>query len=571
VEVILEKESGTAILTGAKSVQWYKFDIMAPEFPMEFESCWFNQTNPHECPYLSEGDEYLYSSPRKRLVEKCLDCPAFQRDLTSLPDDSPFRSIITILREEYREQRGHLTSISSFLSSKSREIKFLHELSQVLQTSMELDEVLSVAMTAITSGKGFGMNRAFLLMTDRERKILHGYIGVGPRNYEEAWRIWDEVDRSNFSLAELSRQFYKSKILSERAKFQDILEQLTVSRDDKNHIFNRALNDRRAILVEDAFNDPDVDPRLSAVLGVNHFLVMPLISRNRSIGVLLTDNFVTNKPITPRDVQSLQTFAFPVAFAIERASLYERLQEEVEKQTLANLKLQEQQELIVKMEKMAVVGRITASIAHSIRNPLAAIGGFVRALQKNSINMEQKSHYLENIAAEARNLENVLDEVLYYSDSLHPVMDYWDLNHLVTSVTSEARQTLAGLNITLGLDADLPAAWLDYKQISYCLKTVINHVANRQSGIDRIAIDTHREDESLFICVSDNGQPFSDGVTEAMTTPFTAIEDLGLGIGLPLCKVILERHGSSFVIENCPEGGSRYCIIIQQKRGGGDI
>jgi signal transduction histidine kinase len=434
---------------------------------------------------------------------------------------------------------------------------------------MELDEVLSVAMTAITSGKGFGMNRAFLLMTDRERKSLQGYIGVGPRNYEEAWRIWDEVDRSNFSLTELSKQFYKTKITAEKAKFQDILEQLTVSRDDENHIFNRALKERRPILVESARNDPTVDPRLTTILGVDHFLVMPLISRNRSIGILLADNFVSNKPITPRDMQSLQTFAFPVAFAIERASLYERLQEEVEKQTEANQKLQEQQALIVRMEKMAVVGRITASIAHSIRNPLAAIGGYARALLKNSTNLEQKRGYLEQIVAEASQLDDVLDEVLNYSESLHPVKDYWDVNQLVEGVATEMKGVLdrEGIALVLRLAGDLPAAWLDYKQIAYCLRTVINHVAINEPQVNRVEVETGRDGETVWVCVRDNGLPLTDELQEALTTPFAAIEKLGLGIGLPLCKVILERHGSSFVIEDLPEGGNRYCIILSQQKG----
>jgi signal transduction histidine kinase len=439
----------------------------------------------------------------------------------------------------------------------------------VLQTSMELDEVLSVAMTAITSGKGFGMNRAFLLMADRERRLLRGHIGVGPRNYEEAWRIWDEVDRSNFSLTELSREFYKSKITSEKAKFQDILEQLTVSRDDENHIFNRSLRERRPILVENASHNPDVDPRLTAILGVDHFLVMPLISRNRSIGILLADNFVSNKPITPRDMQSLQTFAFPVAFAIERASLYERLQEEVEKQTEANRKLQEQQELIVRMEKMAVVGRITASIAHSIRNPLAAIGGYARALLKNSSRLEEKRGYLEQIVAEAGQLDDVLDEVLNYSESLHPVMDYWDLNQLVEKVTAEMGALLEREEISLEmkLSQDLPVAWLDYKQISYCLKTVINHVAINQPQVSRIVVETSEDGELIRVCVSDNGLPLTAELMEALTTPFSAIEKIGVGIGLPLCKVILERHGSSFGIENRPEGGNRYCITLPHHKG----
>ncbi len=534
---------------------------------MGYDCCWFNQErNPLECPHIEEGEEYLYSSSRKRLVEKCIDCQFFQRDIASLPEDDPFRLIIITLREEYKEQKGHLQSLSSFLSSKSREIKFLHELSMVLQTSMELDEVLSVAMTAITSGKGFGMNRAFLLMVDRERNCLAGHLGVGPRNYEEAWRIWDEVDQSNFSLKELSREFYKKKITSEKSKFQDILEQLTVSLDDGGHIFNRALKERHPIHIENAFENPEVDPRLVQLLGVSHFLVMPLISRNRSVGVILADNFVTNKPISPRDMQSLQTFAFPVAFAIERASLYERVQEEVEKQTKANQKLQEQQNLIVKMEKMAVVGRITASIAHSIRNPLAAIGGFARLLLK-STDIIKKKEYLEFILNEAEHLDDVLDEVLNYSESLHPVMDCWDVNQLAIAATAEMVPRLEELHtaVDLRLAPDLPTAWLDYKQISYCLKTIINHVATHQPVVDRIEVEISLSGSCITLCINDHTVSLSAEMKSAMMTPFMEA-DLGQGIGLPLCRVILERHGSSLEITDRPGGGTKYCIILQQHK-----
>jgi len=535
---------------------------------MAYECCWFNQErSPLECPNIEEGEEYLYSSPRKRFVEKCIDCTWFQRDLATLPENDPFRLIINTLRDEYKEQKGHLQSMSAFLSSKSREIKFLHELSLVLQTSMELDEILSVAMTAITSGKGFGMNRAFLLMIDRERKYLVGHLGVGPRNYEEAWRIWDEVDQSNFSLTELSREFYKKKLTSERAKFQDILEQLTVSRDDTGHIFNRALQERHPIHVEHAFEDPQVDPKLAQILGVSRFLVMPLISRNRSVGVLLADNFVTNKPISPRDMQSLQTFAFPVAFAIERASLYERLRQEVDNQTQANRKLQEQQALIVKMEKMAVVGRITASIAHSIRNPLTAIGGFARSLLKSG-DLEKKKEYLEYILNEATHLDDVLEEVLNYSESQHPVMDCWDVNQLAIGVTAEMQPRLEEMHIAvdLRLAPELPTAWLDYKQIAYCLKTIINYVAANQSAVDRIEVATALNGDRILLCIYDNGSAMSAEIKQALLTPFTATETLGQGVGLPLCKIILERHGSSFEIDDRPEGGTQYCIVLQQQK-----
>jgi signal transduction histidine kinase len=539
---------------------------------MTYDCCWFNpERNPLECPNIEEGEEHLYASPRKRLVEKCIDCLWFQNDLNRLGEDNPFRIIITILRDEYREQKGYLQSLSSFLSSKSREIKFLHELSTVLQTSMELDEVLSVAMTAITSGKGFGMNRAFLLMVDREKEQLVGYLGVGPRNYEEAWHIWDEVDRRDFSLKELSRQFYESKLTVEKTKFHDVLQHLTVSRKDEGHIFNRALKERRPIMVENAYSNPAVDPKIAAALGVERFLIMPLISRNKSIGILLTDNFVTNKPISPRDIESLQTFAFPVSFAIERASLYEKLQVEIEKQIVTNRKLQEQQELIVRMEKMAVVGKITASIAHSIRNPLTMIGGYARSLLKSDT-MEEKKEYLGAILNEAKHLDEVLGEIISYSDSAHPVMDCWDLNQLTMAVAQEIQARLFEPYVTIDLNLmpDLPSVWLDYKQVFYCLRTIINHILENQPTADRIEITTYLDGEKTCLCVSDNGAPLPAEMKQALITPFMETETLGQGIGLPLCRIILERNGSSFSIEDRPEGGTRYCIILaQQKEGSG--
>jgi len=92
----------------------------------------------------------------------------------------PLVTLVNILASEMLDMKVRLESMDGFLNTKTREIRFLHELSTVLQTSMDLDEVLSVAMTAITAGKGFGMNRAFLLMCDKDQQYLRGYLGSVP-------------------------------------------------------------------------------------------------------------------------------------------------------------------------------------------------------------------------------------------------------------------------------------------------------------------------------------------------------------------------------------------------------
>ena len=178
------------------------------------------------------------------------------------------------------------------------------------------------------------------------------------------------------------------------------------------HLFITTLNEQKTRHIKNIYHEPGIDRWQAENLDCGELLMVPLISKNRRIGLLLADNIINGRPITAEDVQSIETFALPVSFAIERASLYERLQEELAKVTTANTQLREQQELIVRMEKMALVGKIASNIAHTIRNPLTIIGGFARSLMKNTSQEDTKRTYIESIIRETRRLEEVLQEVL---------------------------------------------------------------------------------------------------------------------------------------------------------------
>jgi len=539
------------------------------EVLVDWECCWTShEIPPGKCPNIFDGEEALCGMFKRRVLEKCIECPSFRKDLERLRQEAgPFAEVTPLLAAEVVNQKAQLSSLASFLNTKSREIRFLHELGTVLQTSMELDEVLSVALTAITAGQGFGMNRAFLLLVDKDAGILRGHLGIGPRDYDEAWRIWSEIDQRGANLESMAHDLQRSKLANEKAKFQDMLQALSVPLEDQEHIFNRALHERRPYLIENAYDNPLVDRRVAEVLGVDSFLVVPIISVYRRIGILLADNFVTRKPITPHDLQSIETFAFPVAFSIERASLYERVQEQVDKLTLANAKLKEQQELILKMEKMALIGRITSSIAHSIRNPLMIIGGFARSLLKSAPDADPKRDYLDTIVREAKQLEDALEEVLNYSDSLYPVVDRWDIKQLIQNVCSELQPMLDQRHIALafGFDDILPEILIDYKKIAYCVRTVVKSAAEAAQGVTAISIAAHGDQEAIYIEIFGNGDPLSSAQQDT-ATPFAATQELGSGLGLPLCKTILERYGNHFHIETPPGGGTKYTIRLLLNR-----
>jgi signal transduction histidine kinase len=537
---------------------------------MKWECCWTNEVVGSDgCPYIMDNEGELRFSLKRRLQEKCLECPRFDNDLNNLASTEPSLSrVLRYLTAEFLDQKRQIQYMAGFLNTRNREIQFLHEIGIVLQTSMELDEVLSVAMTAITAGKGFGLNRAFLLLTDDERQNLTGYLGVGPRSFQEAWQIWEEIGRSDSSLREMARHFHDTKLSSEKVKFQDILEQLTIPLSDHAHILNRALFNGKPVLVTDAFHNSDVDPELARILGVDTFLILPLLSRKRRIGVIIADNFITHKPITVQDMESMETLSFPVAFAIERASLYSRLHQELEKLTEANIKLKEQQELIVKMEKMALVGKITSSVAHSIRNPLMIIGGFARSLKKSMGENDPKRNYIESILAEARKLEDALTEVLGYADSLFPAMDIWNVNELAANVCGELKDKMEaqGIACSFDLEKSLPMAFIDYKQIAFCLRKIISNAMEAMPDGGAITVSTRMEEACMVLEIRDTSKTLTHSVRDFMSaSSFTDREQIS-ALSVSLCKMILEKNALSFQAEMSAEGGIRYTIKLPVKK-----
>jgi len=536
---------------------------------VDWECCWDRDiVAPGDCPNIKEGDEDLLVSRQRRILEKCCDCPNFKRDLNRFRESGhPLAPVFSLLYDDHQHQKTQIQSLVSFLDNKTLEVRFLHELGSVLQSSVDLEEVLSVALTAITAGKGFGMNRAFLLLVDREHAMLNGFLAIGPRNFEEACQAWDEIASNDMDLQTLAQNFRLNKLSSERAKFHDILEQLSTPLSAGDNLLNKALDGTHPLLIEDAFHHPDVTPGLAHLLGVDTFLLMPLHSRNRRIGLIIADNCITHRRITEEDMRSLETFTFPVAFAIERASLYDRLQVELNRVTEAGNKLREQQELIARMEKMALVGRITSSIAHTIRNPLMIIGGFARSMLKTTPATDPKRDFIESIVNETRQLEGVLDEVLNYSDSLYPTRDFWDVNQMIGAAIKDLQGILQQKGCECSFDPDpaLPHVYIDIKQFSYCVRTLIaNDIEGHGGGNIRIRVSGGTD--GIQVSIEDKGRTVTQEELDQILTPFAVAHDMGTGIGLALCRMMLEKQGIPFVVTAPPEGGITYTITLPTRK-----
>jgi signal transduction histidine kinase len=219
------------------------------------------------------------------------------------------------------------------------------------------------------------------------------------------------------------------------------------------------------------------------------------------------------------------------------------------------------------MEKMALVGRITSSIAHSIRNPLMIIGGFARSMLKSSPASDPKRDFIESIVSETRQLEVVLDEILNYSDSLYPTRDFWDVNQVVETAVRDVQEMLIqrGCQCSFEPNTTIPYAYIDIKQVSYCVRTLILNDIDGRTG-EKIRIQAAQHNGEIQISIEDSGRIVSQEELDSLLTPFAITHDLGTGLGLALCRTMLEKQDIPLIVIAPPEGGITYTITLPTRK-----
>jgi signal transduction histidine kinase len=191
------------------------------------------------------------------------------------------------------------------------------------------------------------------------------------------------------------------------------------------------------------------------------------------------------------------------------------------------------------------------------------IGGFARSMLRTTPQTDPKRDFIESIVSEARHLEGVLDEILNYSDSLYPTRDFWDVNQMLESVIKELQAVLQqkGGECRFTPDTSLPHAYMDIKQVSYCVRTLIANEIDGRNG-EQVEVRVAGLGDAIQVIIKDQGHTVSQEELDALLTPFAITQEMGTGIGLALCRTMLEKQGIPLAVSAPPEGGITYTITL---------
>ncbi|HMK55979.1 MAG TPA: PAS domain S-box protein [Dissulfurispiraceae bacterium] len=215
--------------------------------------------------------------------------------------------------------------IEKDLLRKNNELSRLLFISSTMRGTLELDRLLRMVLTAVTMGDGLGFNRAMLFLIEEGGRTIKGAMGVGPANHDEAWEIWSRLSMENKDIHTIMQEIELGPLRKD-SLMDRLCCGIEVTLDDDT-VLTRAVKEKRAFNIPDVRTEPLSDAVLIQQLGTMAYAVLPLISRNKVIGVLWVDNLYSRKPITDHDMNILKGFTDQIASAIENLRLFEHVTE----------------------------------------------------------------------------------------------------------------------------------------------------------------------------------------------------------------------------------------------------
>jgi len=216
-------------------------------------------------------------------------------------------------------------------------------------------------------------------------------------------------------------------------------------------------------------------------------------------------------------------------------------------------------------ENLVKMGRLSATVAHELKNPLVAIGGFTKRMEQTAVNPQTKN-YIKIVQSEVHRLERIVGDILVYSRKIDLDIEEFDLRKLVDEALELSNSCLCFnmISVTLRFGDDFKVQ-ADRDKIKQVLLNLISNSVQEMPEGGEIFVDTSESEKHVTLSVSDTGGGIPSDKRKKIFEPFYTLKKSGTGLGLPLCKKIMTAHGGDIFVGDS-ENGAVFTLILP-KRG----
>jgi two-component system sensor histidine kinase HydH len=443
------------------------------------------------------------------------------------------------------------TALSGSLAVAAQQLKeltLLYRFSNTMLSTIRLNKLTHLILTAITTGTPPIFERAMLFLLNEKAGVLQGMLGVtagvadglvlvgGEENsLSSRWDIGDEV-----IACQRSTDFC--------AKVQTV----RIENDDGCRILNQVILENRQMYITNAECMECNDCGFLKLFGIRSFAAAPLAARGKILGVIVVDNPLSDGAIKHETLHLLQLLANQAGMAIENSMLFNRLEE-------AHSSLRDARERIIHGERLAAIGEMAANLAHELKNPLITIGGFAGRLHKSLPCESGEYHYADTIVREVNRLEKMLADILAFSGKPSICYSNCHLEHILEECFENCKPTLEDRGVRLFSDMGA-CSWPilgDSHQLKQVFLNLLLNACDAMPAGGEIDVSVCRDDSSInraIVNIKDTGGGIPAEMLPKIFNPFFTTKSHGTGLGLSIVNRILANHSGRIEVANNDKG-----------------
>jgi len=232
---------------------------------------------------------------------------------------------------------------------------------------------------------------------------------------------------------------------------------------------------------------------------------------------------------------------------------------------------QRQQQKLLEAENLAAMGRAVSCIAHDMKTPLMAIGGFVQQVQRKVAD-DKLTRKLDFAVEQVRRLEALVGDMLAFAKPLNLQCRQGAVNDLIDEVVMICREKAARHEVTIAteLQEGMPDVAYDAHRLQQALLNLVNNALEASPQGGEVVLRSQVKGTCITIEIIDQGDGIPKERHDEIFTPFVTTKKEGTGLGLPIVKKVVEAHAGTITVNKNSEKGVTFRITIpltSHKRG----
>ncbi|MGA1826039.1 MAG: cache domain-containing protein [bacterium] len=223
---------------------------------------------------------------------------------------------------------------------------------------------------------------------------------------------------------------------------------------------------------------------------------------------------------------------------------------------------------IMESEKLAIIGQLSAGIAHEINNPLQGILAYSYLILEKLSNDDPNKESIKKIVKQATRCKDIIRGLLDFARERKPEKKLFQINIVLRESVSllQIQSLFSGIEIFEDLDEDLPQTLLDPSQMQQVFMNIIINAAEAMAGEGKLMIVSRKDSSNEFIEIefTDTGQGISEENMDKIFDPFFTTKEVGLGTGLGLAVSygIIKQHNGTIEVESKINEGTQFIIRL---------